>query len=208
MSPRRTTITRTACPRRWLSITTPCRPCSTWSRSTATYAGGCRATSRLEHLGGAAYLFVRGMAGAATPVVDGKPYGVFTWRVPPALVTELSDLLGGRRSGRDGAVPAAELPRSLLLAPFVEAGVLEASSVQVAGVIARSVGGVEPEVLLGAALAARAPLFGHVCVVIETVAGSIVVDDAQAARDGLASLARSRPLGEGPGGKPRCGQPA
>jgi exodeoxyribonuclease V alpha subunit len=38
---------------------------------------------------------------------------------------------------------------------------------------------VGPEVLLGAALAARAPLFGHVCVVIETVAGSIVVDDAQ-----------------------------
>ena len=52
-----------------------------------------------RHLGGAAYLFVRGMAGAATPIVDGKPYGVFTWRVPPALVTELSDLLGGREVG-------------------------------------------------------------------------------------------------------------
>ncbi|MFZ2056214.1 MAG: exodeoxyribonuclease V subunit alpha [Acidimicrobiales bacterium] len=65
------------------------------------------------------------------------------------------------------------------LAPFVEAGVLDASAVHVAGVIARSVGGVEPEVLLGAALAARAPRFGHVCVVTDTVAGSIVVDDAQ-----------------------------
>ncbi len=42
------------------------------------------------------------------------------------------------------------------LAPFVEAGVLDASAVHVAGVIARSVDGVEPEVLLGAALAARA----------------------------------------------------
>ena len=48
-----------------------------------------------RHLGGAAYLFVRGMAGAGTPVVAGNPYGVFSWRVPPALVTGLSDLLGG-----------------------------------------------------------------------------------------------------------------
>jgi exodeoxyribonuclease V alpha subunit len=66
------------------------------------------------------------------------------------------------------------------LAPFVEAGVLDASAVHVAGVIARTVPGVEAEVLLGAALAARAPRFGHVCVVIETVAKSVVVDDAQA----------------------------
>ena len=51
--------------------------------------------SPAQHLGGAAYLFVRGMTGAATPVVDGKPHGVFSWHVPPALVTELSDLLGG-----------------------------------------------------------------------------------------------------------------
>ena len=69
-------------------------------------------------------------------------------------------------------------PEVATLAPFVEAGVLDASAVQVAGVIARSVDGVEPEVLLGAALAARAPRFGHVCVVIGTVKGSIVVDDA------------------------------
>jgi exodeoxyribonuclease V alpha subunit len=65
------------------------------------------------------------------------------------------------------------------LLPFVEAGVLDASAVHVAGVIARSVDGVEPEVLLGAALAARAPRLGHVCVVIETVADSTVVDDAK-----------------------------
>ncbi|MGO9962147.1 MAG: UvrD-helicase domain-containing protein [Acidimicrobiales bacterium] len=47
------------------------------------------------HLGGAAYLFVRGMSGSGTPVADGSPYGVFSWRVPPALVTALSDLLDG-----------------------------------------------------------------------------------------------------------------
>ena len=47
------------------------------------------------HLGGAAYLFVRGMTGATTPVVDGDPHGVFSWRVPHALVLALSDLLDG-----------------------------------------------------------------------------------------------------------------
>ncbi len=48
------------------------------------------------HLGGAAYLFVRGMAGPETPCVDGHPYGLFPWRIPSPLVTELSDLLDGR----------------------------------------------------------------------------------------------------------------
>jgi len=68
-------------------------------------------------------------------------------------------------------------PGLVTLAPFVEAGVLDAAAVQVAGVVARSVQGVEPEVLLGAALATRAPLFGHVCVVIGSVRDSIAVDD-------------------------------
>ncbi len=48
------------------------------------------------HLGGIAYLFVRGLAGAATPLSDGSPHGVFAWQVPPGLVIDLSDLLDGR----------------------------------------------------------------------------------------------------------------
>jgi exodeoxyribonuclease V beta subunit len=48
------------------------------------------------HLGGVLYLFVRGMAGPDTPRVNGVPYGVFSWQPPPALVTELSDLLHGK----------------------------------------------------------------------------------------------------------------
>lgn len=48
------------------------------------------------HLGGVLYLFVRGMAGEDTPQVDGVPCGVFSWRPPAALVTDLSDLLDGR----------------------------------------------------------------------------------------------------------------
>ena len=49
-----------------------------------------------RHLGGVLYLFVRGMAGADTPQVDGVPAGVFAWRPPAVLVTDLSDLLDGR----------------------------------------------------------------------------------------------------------------
>nr|WP_240189082.1 UvrD-helicase domain-containing protein [Nakamurella flavida] len=47
------------------------------------------------HLGGVLYLFVRGMCGPDTPVVDDVPCGVFSWLPPPALIVELSDLLDG-----------------------------------------------------------------------------------------------------------------
>lgn len=49
-----------------------------------------------RHLGGVLYLFVRGMCGADTPALDGHPCGVFSWRPPPALITDLSDLLDAR----------------------------------------------------------------------------------------------------------------
>jgi exodeoxyribonuclease V beta subunit len=48
-----------------------------------------------DHLGGVAYLFLRGMTGPAGG--QGGP-GVFGWAVPPALVVSLSDLLDGRRT--------------------------------------------------------------------------------------------------------------
>jgi exodeoxyribonuclease V beta subunit len=46
-----------------------------------------------SHLAGVLYLFVRGMTGAETPVVDGTRCGVFAWRPPGALVEALSDAL-------------------------------------------------------------------------------------------------------------------
>ncbi|WP_225755670.1 UvrD-helicase domain-containing protein [Actinotalea sp. Marseille-Q4924] len=49
-----------------------------------------------QHLGGGLYLFVRGMAGADTPVVEGQPCGVMAWRPPTAVVLGLSALLEGR----------------------------------------------------------------------------------------------------------------
>ena len=46
-----------------------------------------------RHLGGVLYLFVRGMCGVDTPVHEGLPAGVFSWRPPAELVVALSDLL-------------------------------------------------------------------------------------------------------------------
>jgi len=48
-----------------------------------------------RHLGGIIYLYVRGMCGPETPVVEGIPCGAFTWKPPAALVVELSELLAG-----------------------------------------------------------------------------------------------------------------
>ncbi len=53
------------------------------------------------NLGGVLYLFLRGMLGPTTPVVGGQPCGVFSWKVPPHLVADLSDLMdrGARGDG-------------------------------------------------------------------------------------------------------------
>jgi exodeoxyribonuclease V beta subunit len=59
-----------------------------------------------RHLGGVAYLFLRGLAGPDTPVVGGHPHGVFAWRPPAALVDELSDRLDGSAAlTASGAAP-------------------------------------------------------------------------------------------------------
>ena len=44
------------------------------------------------------YLFLRGMCGPDTPVVDGHPAGVFSWQPPASLVVALSDLLDAGRA--------------------------------------------------------------------------------------------------------------
>jgi exodeoxyribonuclease V beta subunit len=42
------------------------------------------------HLGGSYYLFLRGMVGPDTPVIDGERCGVFRWRPPAQMIVELS----------------------------------------------------------------------------------------------------------------------
>jgi exodeoxyribonuclease V beta subunit len=46
-----------------------------------------------RHLGGVLYLFVRGMCGADTPVIDGHTAGVFDWQPSASLIVAISDLL-------------------------------------------------------------------------------------------------------------------
>jgi len=58
-----------------------------------------------KHLGGAVYLFVRGMAGPGAPTAEGRTCGVFSWRPPSELVVELSDLLAGTLSGTSADGP-------------------------------------------------------------------------------------------------------
>ncbi len=49
-----------------------------------------------RHIGPSRYLFVRGMIGADTPIVDGTRNGVFEWRPTSQLIVAASQLLGGR----------------------------------------------------------------------------------------------------------------
>jgi exodeoxyribonuclease V beta subunit len=52
-----------------------------------------------RNLGGALYLFLRGMSSPDFPEVDGQPCGVWSWRPPGALVEALSDLFDRGRTG-------------------------------------------------------------------------------------------------------------
>ena len=128
-----------------------------------------------RHLGPVGYLFLRGMIGPDRSTAHGQPYGVFTWTLPSGLVADLSDLLHGLEVAdmitipRPGAVDA--------LAPFVDAGVLGTVEIEVATTLVRASCLTESVVALAVALAVRAPLWGHVCVDLASVAvGSVVVD--------------------------------
>jgi exodeoxyribonuclease V beta subunit len=50
-----------------------------------------------QHLRGAAYLFVRGMTGEQSPRHGDRPYGVFVWRPPNAMVQAVDGLMRGQR---------------------------------------------------------------------------------------------------------------
>ncbi len=67
-------------------------------------------------------------------------------------------------------------PGVAALEPFVEAGVLGPTEIEVITTMARVSGEAEPTVLLALALAVRGPLLGHVCVDLDTVADTVVVD--------------------------------
>jgi exodeoxyribonuclease V beta subunit len=61
-----------------------------------------------SQLGGALYLFLRGMIPGAPVFEGGQPCGVFSWCPPASLVAEVSDLLAGRPGRARVAAPAGE----------------------------------------------------------------------------------------------------
>jgi exodeoxyribonuclease V alpha subunit len=87
---------------------------------------------------------------------------------------------GHRRDGRRVLDP----PPTLV--PFVDAGVLSAADVHVAVTLTRVLSEQDPVVLLGAALAVRAPRLQHVCLDLRQVRGTIVTDLADVDLSGSA----------------------
>ena len=129
-----------------------------------------------KHLGGVMYLFLRGMCGPDTPVVDGHPAGVFSWRPPASLIVAMSDLL----DGAGGRVTTMEWRQARgatgLLRAFSEAEVLESSDVHVAQRLTALAKEPDETVALAVALAVRALRNGSVCVDLRSVETQVGVD--------------------------------
>ena len=121
------------------------------------------------------YLFLRGMCGPETPVVDGHPAGVFSWRPPASLIAAMSDLV--RAGSRVTAMEwrQARGATGLLLA-FSEAEVLESSDVHVAQRLTTLAKEPDETVALAVALAVRALRNGSVCVDLRSVEKQVGVD--------------------------------
>ena len=151
------------------------------------------------HLGGVLYLYVRGMCGPDTPLVDGHPAGVFSWTPPAALVTALSDLLDGVAMTEIEDPYDVRLAASAdgLLQVFNEAGAIDAADVHVAQRICALGEEQEPLVALAVALAVRAVRGGSVCVDLTTVAEESLLPDLpwptiEAWRDALSATPLTR----------------
>lgn len=136
---------------------------------------------------------VAGTAGTAAARAAGPGVAARAGGAPDAAAGPLADRHHPRRATR---CPAA-------LEPFNLAGVLDPTDVHAAATLCRLAGDERPDVMLGAALAVRAPRHGHVCVELGRVAGTVTptegapvgVDeldwpDAEAWREAL----RSSPL--------------
>ncbi|HWE65592.1 MAG TPA: exodeoxyribonuclease V subunit alpha [Acidimicrobiales bacterium] len=76
-------------------------------------------------------------------------------------------------TGRTVVVP----PEVAVLAPFVEAGVFDSSEVQLAAALVRLAPDLTDPVVLAAALAARGPRLGHVCVRLDDTASVVGQND-------------------------------
>ena len=128
-----------------------------------------------KHLGGVMYLFLRGMCGPDTPVVDGHPAGVFSWQPPASLIAAMSDLVWA-----GGHMTTMEWRRAIgatgLLRDFTDAEVLESSDVHVAQRLTELAEEPDEAVALAIALAVRALRNGSVCVDLRSVEQQVGTD--------------------------------
>ncbi len=141
------------------------------------------------HLGGVLYLYLRGMCGADTPLVDGEPCGVFRWtpagaaargglgpagRSPAMTTTPTTDATAAA-GGIAMVEPLGPHDRrrarsaSGLLAGFNDTGLLEAADVHVARRVAALAGEADEQVQLALALAVRGVRSGSTCVDLAAV---------------------------------------
>ena len=150
-----------------------------------------------RHLGGVAYLFVRGMVGPTTA----DPRRRLLWRVLVAptgghrarprralswwtLMRATERQRGAARSGLRGR--GTQCPSASPLQPWIDAGVLGAAEVHTAAVVAELVTA-EPaaaDVVLAVALAVWAPQHGHACIDLDTIAADVDAELALAAAEG------------------------
>ena len=142
------------------------------------------------HLGGVAYLFLRGMVGDATA-------GVFSWQPPVALVTGLDRLFAG--DDRVMLTMKLLVPDSwAALEPWIDVGVLGAFEVHAADAIVRlgTPAGEpppSPAVVLGAALALWAPLRGHACIDLADAPAIVAASAARPTTPRSTPMPRPRP---------------
>ena len=179
-----------------------------------------------RHLGGVLYLFVRGMCGPDTPVVDGVPCGVFSWAPPPGADRRAvaSCWTGGRDDARDRTpaprtsspgTPGSPARPPDCSAEFNRAGVLDAADVHVATRVGGLAGERAEPALLALALAVRGLRLGSVCVDL-TAVNRTVLGEADELLDvstlpwpepaGWLAACRAGPLvadgADAPGGRP------
>ncbi|MGZ8752094.1 MAG: exodeoxyribonuclease V subunit alpha [Acidimicrobiia bacterium] len=78
--------------------------------------------------------------------------------------------------------------RTAFLAPFFDAGIFEHADVHVTAAVGRTVPEVDDATLLAVALAVRATRLGHVCVVLDDIPTSLVIDEGNEDRESTVSL--------------------
>ncbi len=141
-----------------------------------------------RHIAGVLYLFLRGMTGPDTPVVDGAP--VRRVRLAPAGRADRGAQRRVRpRGDAVSAAPAPAIATAIdlhdprrarrapgLLRAFNDIGVLSAADVHVAVRLTALAGEQDEWVALGAAFAVRGPRLGHVLVDLATIRATAAVD--------------------------------